>query len=124
MITPPTLEAGQALRVNRLDLRHEPVPEDQTHDGDPSTAVVELGTLGGVELGIWEMSTGSMYDVEAEEVFVVTAGRGVVLIEAFGDTPAHSALLEPGTIMRLGAGMKTVWTVTEPLRKVYFTPAS
>lgn len=121
MIT--TLDAGQALRVNRLELDHEPVPADQAGGGDPTTAVVELGVISGVELGVWEMGTGTMYDVEAEEIFVVTAGRGKVVIEAYGDMPAHSADLEPGTIMRLGAGMKTVWTVTEPLRKVYFTPA-
>lgn len=121
MIT--TLTDGQALRVNRLELEHEPVPADQAGGGNPTTAAVELGVISGVELGVWEMSSGTMYDVEAEEIFVVTAGRGTVVIAAHGELPAHSAELEPGTIMRLGAGMKTVWTVTEPLRKVYFTPA-
>ena len=118
----PHLRGGEALRINLVPMDHEPVPADQAATASTSTAVLDLGTLGNTEFGIWEMSAGSMYDVEAEEVFIVTAGQGTVVIDEFEGRPAHSALLVPGTVMRLSAGMHTTWTVTEPLRKIYFTP--
>ena len=124
MSTPPIphLRGGEALRINRVRLEHEPVPAEQAATSGTSTGIAELGTIGGTEFGIWEMGTGSMYDVEAEEIFIVTAGSGTVVIDSFEGRPAHSAALVPGTIMRLSEGMKTTWTVTEPLRKIYYTP--
>lgn len=118
----PQLRGGQALRANRVPVVHEPVSADLAATESTTTATVPLGTLAGTAFGIWEMGVGSMYDVEAEEVFVVTAGHGTVVIEPFDGHPARTADLVPGTVMRLAAGMKTSWTVTEPLRKVYFTP--
>ena len=118
----PHLRGGEALRINRVSLVHEQVPADQAAVPGTTTGIAELGTIGGTEFGIWEMGTGSMYDVEAEEIFVVTAGSGTVVIDALDGHPAHTAALVPGTIMRLSEGMKTTWTVTEPLRKIYFTP--
>lgn len=119
----PQLRGGQALRVNRVPMEHEPVPPDQAAAtaAFPTTATVPLGTLAGTAFGIWELGVGSMHDVEAEEVFVVIAGHGTVVIEPFEGDPARTADLAPGTLMRLSAGMKTTWTVSEPLRKVYFT---
>ncbi|MCV9994706.1 cupin domain-containing protein [Paeniglutamicibacter sp. ZC-3] len=119
----PLLRGGQALRVNRVPLDHEPVPPNQaaTTAAATTTATVPLGTLAGTAFGIWELGVGSMQDMEAEEVFVVLAGHGTVVIEPFEGHPARTADLAPGTVMRLSAGMKTTWTVTEPLRKVYFT---
>lgn len=124
MSTPgfPHLLGGQALRVNRVPLDHEPVPSDRAPATPTTTAAVSLGMLAGTEFGIWEMGAGSMFDVEAEEVFVVTAGHGTVVIAPFDGHPARTADLVPGTVMRLSAGMHTTWTVTEPLRKIYFTP--
>ncbi|MFL4474872.1 cupin domain-containing protein [Paeniglutamicibacter sp. MACA_103] len=118
----PQLSGGQTLRVNRVPLVREPLPADQAAGESATTGTVPLGSLAGTEFGIWEMGTGSMYDVEAEEVFFVTAGHGTVVIEPFEGHPARTAGLVPGTVMRLSAGMKTTWTVTEPLRKIYFTP--
>jgi uncharacterized cupin superfamily protein len=31
-------------------------------------------------------------------------------------------VLAPGSVVRLEAGMKTIWTVRETLRKVYVSP--
>lgn len=118
----PHLLGGHALRVNRVPMDHEPVAPGQAADETTTTAVVALGTLAGAEFGIWEMAAGSMYDVEDEEIFVVTAGHGTVVIAPFEGHPARTADLVPGTIMRLSAGMQTTWTVTTPLRKIYFTP--
>lgn len=101
-----------------LPLAHQPVPADQVAAGAPTTghAVVATGTP--VEVGVWEHTTGSSTDVEAEEVFVVLTGRATVEVE---DGPVLE--LGPGSIGVLAAGARTTWTVHEPLRKVYVTPA-
>ncbi|PQZ85759.1 cupin [Arthrobacter sp. MYb227] len=116
------MRGGEALNINRVPLIHEQVPADQLALPETTTGFVELGSIGGTDFGIWEMSTGSMYDVEAEEIFIVVAGSGTVVIDEFKGHPPHTATLSPGTIMRLSEGMKTTWTVTETLRKIYLTP--
>lgn len=80
--------------------------------------VAGLGRFGGLEVGVWEMAPGTERDVEADELFVVVAGRGSI------DFPATGRRMElaPGDVVRLSAGDETVWTVTETLRKVYVTP--
>jgi uncharacterized cupin superfamily protein len=115
------LKPGQALRVNRLPLPRAAVPEAQAGGGSPTVGHVRLSVLEGVEIGVWEMSEGTMYDVESDEVFVVTAGHAVVVIGEQDGHPVRTAELAPGTVMRLSAGMRTTWTVTEPLRKVYLS---
>ena len=66
---------------------------------------------------MWEHTPGASTDVEADEVFVVLAGSATV---AFEDPALQSIELRPGSVVRLTAGMRTVWTVRETLRKVYF----
>lgn len=95
--------------VPALGLPLEPVA------GDPLTALTELGRFGGLEVGVWEMAPGEASDVEADELFVVIAGRARIHFTA------DRRVLEvgPGDVVRLSAGDETVWTVTETLRKVY-----
>ncbi|ALE93618.1 hypothetical protein AOC05_16970 [Arthrobacter alpinus] len=119
----PDLAGGKIVDVVVLGLLHEPVPLEQDGGGHPTTGAVGLGSLGGIDFGVWEMSTGTMFDVEADEIFVVTAGRGHVVIEPFGSLAEKRVELGPGTLMRLSEGMKTAWTITETLRKVYVTPS-
>ena len=103
-----------------VSVTHEPVAPDQVVAGAPTTGWRELGSaVDGAEVGVWEMSPGTMSDVEADEVFVVIAGRATV---RFADGRAPISLV-PGSVVRLDAGAETVWTVTETLRKVYVTPA-
>ena len=99
-----------------LDLAHEPLPADEVLAGSPTVAVHELSMLGGVEIGIWEMSPGTATDTESDEVFVVLSGRGII---EFVDPPLPDLEVAPGSVVRLAAGMRTVWTVTETLRKIY-----
>ena len=87
--------------------------------GSPEAGDVELGVLGGTEFGLWEHTVGTSTDVEADEIFVVLSGHGSVEIEAFGDSPAATLELRPGSVVRLAEGMRTTWTVTETLRKLY-----
>lgn len=98
-----------------LHLAQSSIPEDQTISGEPTSGLVELCELAGAAVGIWETSEGVSRDVEAEEVFVVLSGRATV------ETDDGARIdLEPGVVVRLASGTHTIWTVHEPLRKVYF----
>jgi uncharacterized protein len=73
-----------------------------------------LATLGDAEIGLWGMEPGVDHDTEVDEVFVVLAGRCTVEFE-----DGEVLTLAPGVAVRLRAGERTTWTVTEALRKVY-----
>ncbi len=103
---------AQGLLGGPLD--HQPLPSDEVEDGAPTTAVHALAELGEVEVGIWEMTRGAARDTEVDEVFVVLAGAGRVEFE-----DGEVLDLRAGTAVRLAAGERTRWTVTETLRKVY-----
>ncbi len=74
--------------------------------------------------GIWEHSPGVSTDVEVEEVFVVVAGSGrLVLLDS--NPPGVTMELKVGTVVHLAAGERTRWEIDEPgLRKVFITPAA
>jgi uncharacterized cupin superfamily protein len=67
-----------------------------------------------VEIGVWEHTAGVSSDTEADELFVVLAGRARIEV-------ADGTVLEvgPGDVGILEAGAETVWTVYETLRKIY-----
>ncbi|TPW73659.1 cupin domain-containing protein [Schumannella sp. 10F1B-5-1] len=106
------------------------MPAAEVDAGAPTTALAELGSFAGLDYGIWEMTTGTARDVEADELFVVLAGRGTVEFLDAADVAASADVgavprilsLEPGSLVRLHAGERTRWTITEPLRKVWLAP--
>lgn len=108
------LESGTLISAIGLEVPLVPVPAAQVVAGSPSTGAVDLDEDMGI--GIWEMTPGAMSDVEIDEMFVVVAGSATV---EFVDPALPSIELEAGSIVRLEAGMRTVWTVRETLRKVY-----
>ena len=118
---PARLAAGAVTDAAALPLTHEPVPHDQVVAGAPTSAYAELDVSpdGSRELGVWEMTPGAVRDVEADEVFLVITGRATV---EFVDPALPPIELAPGSVVRLDAGMRTVWTVHETLRKLYVTP--
>lgn len=97
-----------------VDLALSAQAAEQVVSGDPLTGSVELTTLGGLEIGVWEMTPGVATDVEADEVFVVLSGEGTVTFE-----DGEVIELRPGAVVRLSAGEATVWEVTSTLRKLY-----
>lgn len=99
----------------KRQLTLEDVPSAQRVAGSPRTGAAGLGEFGGVRLGVWEMTPGAMRDVEIDEIFIVLTGAATVTFE---DGTA-TMYLKPGDIARLHAGQRTVWTVSETLRKVY-----
>jgi uncharacterized cupin superfamily protein len=113
------LPAGAVTDAASLEIPLAPVPTAQVVAGAPRTGYVELESADGTELGVWEMTAGAMRDVEADEVFVVLAGTATV---EFDDPAREPVDLRPGSVVRLAAGMRTVWTVHTPLRKLYLSP--
>lgn len=95
-----------------LALVHEPLPADQVLEGTPATGYAELTD----SIGVWEHTPGTSTDVEADEIFVVLSGSATV---SFDDPALAPIELRAGSVARLTAGMHTVWTVREALRKVY-----
>jgi len=110
MLTP-----GHATSATALSIDRSPVPAGQVVAGAPSTGSAVLDVLGETEIGVWEMSPGAMRDIEVDEVFLVLSGAATVDF----DDDGRSIRLAPGDVVRLTAGMRTVWTVTETLRKLY-----
>jgi len=110
------LAAGAGVDAASLTLAHEPLPTEEVVSGTPTTATRELTTLNGLEIGIWEMTPGTATDTEADEVFVVLAGRATI---AFASSGLPDLEVGPGSVVRLAEGMRTTWTVTETLRKIY-----
>lgn len=85
-----------------------------------TTAFAELGTIAGADYGLWEMSAGTMRDIEGEEVFLVISGTGRIEFDVPAMPPVE---LAPGSLVRLENGMKTRWYVDEaPLRKLFIAP--
>ncbi|WP_438854634.1 cupin domain-containing protein [Agromyces sp. M3QZ16-3] len=114
------LVAGAMTDAASLPLAHEPVPAEQVIAGAPETGYAPLdepadGRRTG-ELGVWEMTPGAMRDIEVDEVFLVIAGAATV---EFVEPALPAIELRPGSVVRLDAGMSTVWTVTETLRKLF-----
>jgi uncharacterized cupin superfamily protein len=109
---------GSTFAVDVLSLELEP------EELDPSQVVAGAPALGNRTLfesddgrvirGVWECTPGISTDVEQDELFVVVAGRASVAVEG-----GPTLLLAPGVVGILERGAKTVWTVTETLRKVY-----
>ncbi|WP_102191446.1 cupin domain-containing protein [Microbacterium aurantiacum] len=110
------IAAGTGVDATALALAHEPLPADSVLSGEPTTALHPLARVGRTEVGIWEMSPGTASDTEVDEVFVVLSGRARI---AFEDPALPDLEVGPGSVVRLAEGMRTVWRVTETLRKVY-----
>jgi uncharacterized cupin superfamily protein len=96
------------------DVPLEPLPSEDVVEGHPLVGSVALAAARGVEVGLWEITAGTVIDVEADEVFVVLSGRGRVMFE-----DSSFMTLAPGSVVRLRAGDRTTWTISETLRKVY-----
>ena len=107
-----------AMACDVLSLPLDPAPLDPANvmDGDPKVRSRTLWRSpdGRSQRGVWEITPGTVRDVEVDEMFVVLTGRARVVIEG-----GPTLELAPGTVGILNAGDRTVWRVTETLRKVY-----
>ena len=90
--------------------------------GAPRQGITELGAIAGAELGIWELRGGTVTDTEIDEVFVVLSGAATIeLLEVPSAPDEAGRVIEVGAgdVMRLLAGTRTQWTVTDHIRKIY-----
>ena len=100
-------------RVLSADL----LAEDLEPDGVSAalaTASRRLTATTATSVGLWEAGPGTDVDVEVDELFVVLAGSGTVRFE-----DGSALALRPGVLVRLHAGDRTTWEVTDRLRKLY-----
>ncbi|WP_336644379.1 cupin domain-containing protein [Microbacterium sp. USHLN186] len=112
----PLDAAGVVTDALHERLFPDPLPAEVVRAGAPRTGIRELGAFAGVELGIWEMTEGAAVDTETDEVFIVLAGRARI---DFVEPPLPTIEVRAGSVVRLAAGMQTLWSVHETLRKVY-----
>lgn len=98
--------------LGQVDLH--PVEPTEVLEGHPLVGSTTLAEARGVEVGLWEITPGTVVDIEVDEVFVVLSGRGRVMFE-----DSSYLTLAPGSIVQLRSGDRTTWTIEETLRKVY-----
>jgi uncharacterized cupin superfamily protein len=111
-----TAVPGFALPVADAVLKPVELDPSQVIAGAPevSELVLSESADGRVVRGIWQMTPGVVTDTEADELFVVLAGRATI---EFSDGTVLK--VGPGDAAVLTEGARTRWTVHETLRKVY-----
>lgn len=142
MSDPLPVDKNAVVSATTFNVELEPVSASDTLSGSPSQGFVRLGALvpspaegaadgaaadsGAAEelaeVGIWELTAGTVTDTEVAEVFVVISGSATIeLLEVPGDPAAsgQQLLVSAGDVVRLVAGTKTRWTVAERIRKIY-----
>lgn len=113
---------NEAVGATGLDMVLEPVAPADIVSGDPAQGVVELGSIGGAQTGLWELRAGVVTDTEVDELFVVLSGRARIELLEVPDAPEQTGRtveVAAGDVMRLVAGTRTRWTVEDHIRKVY-----
>jgi uncharacterized protein len=110
------VEQLSTSRLLSADVATEPVETDGASASlaTASRTLREPGEGGGWEVGLWEAGPGTDTDTEIEEVFLVLSGAGTVTFE-----DGSAIALRPGVLVRLRAGDRTRWEITERLRKLY-----
>lgn len=111
--------AGRLLAADAssTELDDLPLSAADVVDGSPRAGVATLGETAQLEVGVWELTAGTVTDVEVDEVFVVLSGRGEVTFDDGSTLP-----LAAGTVVHLREGDRTRWTIHETVRKVYVAP--
>ena len=105
-----------AVAVEELILDEGELDPATVLEGAPAVteALLWASPDGKILRGVWQITAGTVTDVEADELFVVTAGRATVEVQG-----GPTLELAPGVMGVLAAGARTTWTVHEPLRKVF-----
>lgn len=107
----PTGDRLLAADVTTVPLTGESRPGIWVEGGWPTATTELLADLGGVRVSAWEVTTGVVADLEHDEYLLVLSGAGTLRLEGGPAVP-----LARHTLVRLGEGERTEWTVTETLR--------
>lgn len=108
-----------ALSALALEIDLQPVAGPNFVAGKPLEGTAELGKIAGAEVGVWELREGTVIDTEVDEIFIVLDGEAKIEILDDAQTVTETFTVTRGDVMRLVAGTKTRWTVSEFIRKVY-----
>ncbi len=100
--------------VFATELPRQRIPADEILGGFPTAGSRGIAQIAGAEVGVHEMSPGMARDIECDEVFVVIGGRGSIEFEDGEVLP-----LSAGTVVRLNKGDRTIWHISETLRRFY-----
>jgi uncharacterized cupin superfamily protein len=105
-----------ALAAGELILDPGELDPASVLEGTPEVTEATLWTSedGRIIRGVWQITEGTVTDVEADELFIVVSGKATVAVE---DGPTFE--LAPGVLGVLARGARTTWTVHETLRKVF-----
>ena len=95
------------------------LPAEKSVTPGVRTAIAEVWSDAGFEVGVWEHSAGTSTDSVDDEIFVVIEGRGTVT-----DQHGRTIDLAPGVVGVLHPDDETTWVITEPLRKVWIVRSS
>lgn len=120
------LGENKVARCLDIAVELEDVASDDVVSGAPQQGICELGTIGNIEAGVWELRGGVVTDTEVDELFVVLSGGAEIELLEVPANPAQAGTkvsVQAGDVMRLLAGTRTRWTVADHIRKVYLTPA-
>jgi uncharacterized protein len=115
-----TEQLGYGTVVETSTLPLAPAEVSGILSGEPRIAQAETGVWNGIATGVWEITPGVVSDVELDELFVVLSGKATVEVKATVEREGTTFTIAAGDFVRLYAGMQTVWTIHETLRKVYF----
>lgn len=102
-----------------IEAEWEELPGDKALSPGARTALAEVLTDAGLEVGVWRHDAGRSTDSFDDEVFVVIEGRGTVT-----DSEGNTLELKPGVVGVLHSTDVTTWEITEPLRKVWLVRGS
>ena len=110
------VDATFAVRAADVELEPEELDPAQIVDGTPETsgAVLWESTDGRILRGVWRCTSGTVTDVEQDELFVVLEGRATITVEG-----GPTVEVAPGSVCVLERGAHTTWVVHEPLLKAY-----
>ncbi len=111
--------ASITVLTQPIELYDDPLPEREVLEGSPDAKlyITAESVEGDSRSGLWTCPTGKYrFFFPYEEYVYIVEGR-VHIEDRF--PPRRSYTLGPGDTAYFPIGAKTVWTVTEPLKKFF-----
>lgn len=114
MTSPASTMASERLiasDVCSIDLEETSHPGMWVESGWPVASTAHLAQFGDQKVSVWEVSEGTVADIENDELVIVLSGSGSL---SFDD--GRSYQLTAGACIRLRAADRSTWRVSSPVR--------
>lgn len=109
------METGSfCVDVRSAELMKDDLDPSKILEGSPEVSSLLLSQKENVVRGIWQCTTGTVTDVEENEMFTIISGRATVIIEN-----GRTLEISPGYVGFFEKGAKTTWIIHETLRKTF-----